>query len=104
MDTGVANLRLVTSGPVPNHPAELLGGRSMAALIESLRSVADITIVDTPPVLAVADASILAPLTDATMLVVDPKFAGRSALEHTRIQLDIAGAVDRGGLQQLRSE
>src|SRR5439155_13218725 len=70
-DPGVPNLRVIAGGSTPANPAALLGGPSAAATLTSLRDVADFIIIDTPPVLAVADASILAPLADGTLFVMD---------------------------------
>jgi capsular exopolysaccharide synthesis family protein len=89
---GVNNLRVVDAGPVPPNPAELLGSVRASLFIESLREVADFVIIDTPPVLAVADASILATLVDGTILVMDATHSSRSALHQSRDQLERAGA------------
>jgi len=91
-DPNVPNLRVVPAGKVPQDPAALLGGQRAVGFIENLRSAADFVIVDTPPVLAVADASILAPLVDGTIFVLDAERCGRSALIQARDQLVNAGA------------
>jgi Mrp family chromosome partitioning ATPase len=64
----------------------------MAEVIKQLRESADIVIIDTPPVLAVADASILAAHADGTLFVVDADTASRSATTQARDQLENAGA------------
>jgi succinoglycan biosynthesis transport protein ExoP len=91
-DAGIPTLRVINAGPIPNDPAALLGSRQTADLIRSLRQLADFVIVDTPPVLAVADASILAPLVDGTVFVMDAERSSRSALAQARDQLENAGA------------
>jgi capsular exopolysaccharide synthesis family protein len=58
--TGVENLRLLNTGPLPPNPSELLGSQRMAALIERLKEEADVVLFDSPPSLAVTDASVLA--------------------------------------------
>jgi Mrp family chromosome partitioning ATPase len=58
----------------------------------AMRGLSDVVIVDTPPMLAVADASILAPITDGTLLVINANRAGRAALEQVKDQLANAGA------------
>jgi protein-tyrosine kinase len=73
--TGVENLRLLNTGPLPPNPSELLGSQRMAALIERLKEEADVILFDSPPSLAVADASVLATQTDGVLLVTD---AGRT--------------------------
>lgn len=69
-DTGIDGLRVLPSGPIPPNPAEMLGSQRMQALMAALDEHFDLAIYDTPPVLAVADASILAPAVDGTLLVV----------------------------------
>jgi Mrp family chromosome partitioning ATPase len=49
-------------------------------------------LIDTPPVLAVADSSILAPLVDGTIIVIDASHSSRSAMHQARDQLETAGA------------
>ncbi len=64
------NLTVLTSGKIPPNPAEMLGSKSMKALIEALKKVFDYVILDTPPVQAVADAQILSTRADGTLIVV----------------------------------
>ena len=59
-ETGVPGLSLLTSGPLPPRPADILGSRRMEAVIARLRAEADIVLFDTPPVVAVTDAAVLA--------------------------------------------
>mgnify|MGYP001075223373 CR=1 FL=1 len=73
--TGVENLRLLNTGPLPPNPSELLGSQRMAALIERLKEEADVVLFDSPPSLAVTDASVLATQTDGVLIVTD---AGRT--------------------------
>jgi polysaccharide biosynthesis transport protein len=64
------NLHLLSSGPVPPLPSELLGSRQMEDLLKQTRQEYDFVIMDTPPVLAVTDASILGRLADAIILIL----------------------------------
>jgi succinoglycan biosynthesis transport protein ExoP len=91
-DPGIPNLRVVTGGFIPHDPAALLGSQRAIRFIESLREAADYVLIDTPPVLAVADASILAPLVDGTVFVLDGDHSSRSAMAQSRDQLENAGA------------
>lgn len=77
-DSGVTNLRLLCSGPLPPNPSELLGSRRMAEVVEQLKSEADYVLFDSPPVVVVTDAAILASKLDGVMLVV---YAGRTRRE-----------------------
>lgn len=70
-DTQVENLRLLTSGPIPPNPSELLGSGKMQELINYLKTQADYVIIDAPPVIAVTDASVLASRVDGVTLVIN---------------------------------
>jgi succinoglycan biosynthesis transport protein ExoP len=59
-DTGVENLRLLPCGPLPPNPAEVLGSERMEKVIETLLGEADLLLFDSPPVLVVTDAAVLA--------------------------------------------
>jgi len=90
-DAGIRTLRVINAGPIPNDPAALLGSQQTGDFIRGLRQVSDFVVIDTPPVLAVADASILAPLVDGTVFVMDAGRSSRSALAQARDQLENAG-------------
>ena len=66
----VTDLWILTSGPIPPNPAELLGSQAMEELLEEMYSQFDMVIFDTPPVLPVADAHILANQCDGIVLVM----------------------------------
>ncbi|MBY0063434.1 MULTISPECIES: CpsD/CapB family tyrosine-protein kinase [Priestia] len=68
--TEVQDLSLLTSGPIPPNPAELLASNNMTELLKEMKAQFDMVIFDTPPVLAVADAQILANQVDGSILVV----------------------------------
>jgi non-specific protein-tyrosine kinase len=69
VDTGVANLRLLPSGPALTNPVDLLNAPRFAALLAQLQAGADVLIIDAPPVLAVADAAVLSRKVDGVLLV-----------------------------------
>lgn len=69
--TAVERLDLLTCGPIPPNPAELLASKSMDLLIRQLRDMYDLVIFDAPPVLSVTDGQILANKCDGTILVVN---------------------------------
>jgi non-specific protein-tyrosine kinase len=96
--TGIPSLRVVPSGPIPTNPAELLGSDRMAEVIAGLREVADFVIVDTAPVLAVADALALAPRCDGVLLVVDASETTHTALRIAREQIEKVGGDIVGGV------
>ncbi len=68
--TDVPNLVVVTSGPLPPNPPELLGGDGLVKLLEELSGKFDVVILDGPPVLGLADAPLLSSRAEATLLVV----------------------------------
>ena len=70
-ETTVENLRVLTSGPLPPNPAELLDAPRLEELVHRLRTDADILLFDSPACLAVTDALLLARTADATLLVVE---------------------------------
>ena len=67
--TFVDNLEVLTAGPIPPNPAELLNSKRMALLIEWMRNNYDIVVLDVPPIMAVSDAQVLLPLIDGVVLV-----------------------------------
>lgn len=69
--TDIPNLEVITSGAIPPNPAEMMGSKRMTALIEQLREMYDIILIDTPPLLAVTDAQIVSTKSDGVILVVD---------------------------------
>jgi non-specific protein-tyrosine kinase len=86
--TAVSGLSLLTSGPLPPRPADLLGSRRMEALIARLRAEADIVLFDTPPVVAVSDAAVLAPRVDGVLLVLQAGHTRRDRAREARKQLE----------------
>lgn len=92
--TEIESLDVLTSGPIPPNPAELLGSRRMEALLKEALLSYDMVIFDTPPVIAVTDAQILANLVDGSILVVrsgkteiEPAQRAKEALEPAKAKL-----------------
>ena len=90
--TKVPKLHLITSGPLPPNPSELLGSQRMRSLIGVLKEKFDVVIFDSPPVLAVTDASVLAPQADGVILVVDSERTRRGAAQLAVSNLQQIGA------------
>lgn len=61
----------MTAGPIPPNPAEMLSSKSMANLVKLLREQFDVILIDTPPVLAVTDAQLLASNSDGVIMVIN---------------------------------
>ena len=88
------NLMALSCGTTPPNPSELLGSRAFRTLLETLAGQSDVVILDSPPVLAAADAQILASEVDGVVLVVETgetrKVAARqtlSLLRHARANI-----------------
>ncbi|MGV2874579.1 CpsD/CapB family tyrosine-protein kinase [Macrococcus capreoli] len=79
-DTKIENLSIITSGPIPPNPSELLGSNRFKNLLNNLKSFFDIIIIDTPPVLAVTDAVILSTQVDGTILVTNVETNNKTLL------------------------
>jgi succinoglycan biosynthesis transport protein ExoP len=67
--TAIPGLRVLTTGPLPPNPAELLGSARMHELIETLAAQCDMVVFDTPPVMALADAAVLGSQVDGVLMV-----------------------------------
>lgn len=90
----VNNLDIITCGPIPPNPSELLGSERMRSMLEEANELYDIVLFDTPPVLVVPDAQILANIVDGTLLVIhsgvteqDPAIKAKESLEQSTGQL-----------------
>lgn len=86
------NLFIITSGPVPPNPAELLGTRSMKSLLAQLKDTFDVVLIDAPPVLAVTDAQVLGALCDRVMLVASYGEADKKDIIRAKELFDKVGA------------
>jgi capsular exopolysaccharide synthesis family protein len=86
------NLAVLSSGPVPPNPAELIASDGMAVLCRELVKRFEHVIIDSPPVLAVTDATIMAGLVDGVVLVAESGRTHRAGLMRTRAVLENAGA------------
>lgn len=84
-------LGIITSGPAPHNPAELLGSERMKSIIEELKNDADLIVLDTPPVLAAGDASVLSSIADATIIVVRAGSTDREAARAAADQVRLIG-------------
>ncbi|MBP1993429.1 CpsD/CapB family tyrosine-protein kinase [Paenibacillus eucommiae] len=96
--SGIPNLDIITSGPIPPNPSEILSSKRLVTLLEELKQRYDIILLDTPPAIAVTDAQILATKCDGVILVVDSgnvkrevAMKAKANLEH--VQARILGVV-----------
>ena len=89
---------VITCGSKAPSPTELIASDAFRVMLEELRSSYDIVVVDTPPMLAVTDSSLLAPLMDGVLVVVRCEKTNQAALSHAvqqlrRVGADVLGAV-----------
>lgn len=102
---GLDNLWVLTSGQLPFNPAKILESKELTNLIEELREKFDLIIFDSPPVLPVTDASLLAPKMDMVIMVYEIGRTSRDALLRAKNQLISVGAKIVGIiLNQTRQE
>ncbi len=91
-DSGVENLRVLTAGPIPPNPQELLGSQRMEELLRRLEEEADIVVLDTPPTLVVSDANVLAARASGVLMVVNTGKTRRAAVRQAVEGLRKVGA------------
>lgn len=90
--TSVENLSILTSGPKPPNPSELLGSARMDQVLSELKSAYDVVILDMPPVVAVTDAQILASKADGTLMVIRESVSRKESLVKAKDLLEMVGA------------
>lgn len=78
-DGPVQGLKIMTAGVTPPNPSELLHSKRMDNLLSDLKSRSDLIVLDAPPVLAVADASVLASKADGAIIVMNMKMSDKNA-------------------------
>lgn len=100
-ETSAKGLFILTAGNIPPNPSELLNSEKMRNIISVFKSKVDTIVIDSPPILAVADALVLAPRVDGVVLVIDPKKTKRAMFNESVNQLrqvnaNILGVVVNG--------
>jgi capsular exopolysaccharide synthesis family protein len=78
--TEVPRLSILPAGPLPSSPSDLLGSARMRQLLEEWTQSYDYVVIDTPPMLAVTDATILSRLADVTLLIARHGVSTRRSL------------------------
>ncbi len=102
--SGVEGVNVIPGGVVPPNPSELLGSARMSALLESAKEHADVVLVDSPPVLMVADSTILASQADGAIVVVDGSGTRSSSLNATLEALNLTNVPILDSLVKTRFE
>jgi len=89
---GIDNLSLITAGPVPPNPSELLSSKRMKQFIDEVKDEFDIILFDTSPVLAVTDAQVVAAYCSGAILVADSGKTKKDILFKAKSTLERANA------------
>ncbi|WP_088228898.1 CpsD/CapB family tyrosine-protein kinase [Desulfosporosinus sp. FKB] len=97
-ETEVTGVTVLTGGPIPPNPAELVGSNRMKQLIREASQEFDVLLIDTPPVVAVTDASILAQEVDGVIMVVASGEVSKDYAQTAKEQLDKVGAKILGAV------
>ena len=96
--TAQEGLSLLTAGPLPPNPSEMLGSKRMEEIIRRLSARSDIVIFDAPPIIAVTDAAVLATKVDGVLLVVNAGGTKREQMQRAhallkKVNAPLIGAV-----------
>ena len=99
--SGEKNLLVVTSGPLPPDPSELLAGDAARQVLEGLGGGVDLVVIDSPPVLPVADPLVLASIVDGVILVAsaastDTRQVTRAVERLRQVDAPLLGTVFNG--------
>lgn len=86
------SLHVIAAGELPPNPSELLGSKKMREIIDAILAESDMVFIDTPPILSVTDAVVLAPMVDGVLIVVRPGVTKMAALKTSVEQLRYVGA------------
>lgn len=87
-----AGLKVVTTGPIPPNPAELLSSRRFTELLEGARQKFDFVLIDAPPTELVSDPTILATHADGVLLVLDAQKTRKAVLQRAIRRMEAVGA------------
>jgi capsular exopolysaccharide synthesis family protein len=91
-ESGIENLDVITGGPKPPNPPELLGSQRMKRFLEELKESYDIILMDAPPVLPVTDAAVLSTHADGVVLVAIHGYTTFDELGETKARLEKVNA------------
>jgi len=86
--SGIENLDLLLCAEKPQNPSELLGSERMVRLVDALKAHYEVILIDSPVVISIPDAVILAARCEAVILVHRPGAADRDMVRHARKKLD----------------
>lgn len=82
--TDIDNLHVLSSGPIPPNPSELLASKRMEEVLTIMKQFYDVIIFDTPPTLAVTDAKVLTSIVDGSIMVIR---SGQTDIEEAKVAI-----------------
>ncbi|NTW71226.1 MAG: CpsD/CapB family tyrosine-protein kinase [Eubacteriaceae bacterium] len=91
-ETEIGGLFVITSGPIPPNPSEMLDSHRMKKLISSLRTEFDMILLDSPPILPITDGLVLSQVADGTIVVISLGTTEKGSLKRTFDSLENIGA------------
>ena len=89
--TEIEDVDVITAGPVPPNPSEMLGSETMASLLKTAGEKYDYVLLDAPPVLPVTDAVVMAPMTDGIILVIGAGMVSPNEAKEVKERLQQSG-------------
>lgn len=87
-ESNIENLDVITSGPVPPNPSELLSSNKMSLFMENISNQYDMVLIDSPPLLAVTDAQVLSQLAEGTILVTNLENNNKDSISQAKNLLE----------------
>ncbi|MGN0335375.1 MAG: polysaccharide biosynthesis tyrosine autokinase [Lachnospiraceae bacterium] len=89
--TNIESFYMVTAGPVPPNPSEILGGKNFERLISETRKIYDYVIIDSPPIGSVIDGAIIGRVCDGVVLLIAADSISYKFAQKVKRQLEMAG-------------
>jgi capsular exopolysaccharide synthesis family protein len=96
--SGIEGIDIITAGPIPPNPTELIMGQQLMAIMAELQSTYDIVFIDAPPVLALADAVILSSKVESTIFIIESGRNSPTALRSAVNRIAANGGDIVGGI------
>jgi capsular exopolysaccharide synthesis family protein len=91
-ELAIRDLSLLTSGPIPPNPAELISSSRMKELLQVATANFDHVLIDSPPLMTVSDPLVLSTIVEGVILVVQAGRSSRGIIRRSRIELDRVGS------------
>lgn len=98
LPSGIENLTIVPSGPIPPSPTDLLSSNVMAGVLDQLSERFDVVILDSPPVMGLADAPLLSAMVQGVIVVIQADRGRRGSLKNSLKRLRATNAQILGGV------